>query len=136
MSRNSQGNTCARTPKLQSLIIYAHRTKRGTTSFKKTLRHRCFLVNFAKFYTTPFHRTHLEAAFDLCIALFFIIFFKRTNLLLIFGWLQTKTLSYSYTDLQNEKRTELDNGRYVRVIFVDITRRLTLLIIIYSLKNN
>ena len=95
-----------------------------------------FLWILQNFYTTPFHRTHLEAAFDLCIALFFIIFFKRTNLLLIFGWLQTKTLSYSYTDLQNEKRTELDSGRYVRVIFVDITRRLTLLIIIYSLKNN
>ena len=54
MSRNSLGSTYARTPKLQSLIIYAHGTKRGTTLFKKTLRHMCFLVNFAKFLYDTF----------------------------------------------------------------------------------
>ena len=56
ISQNSQGNICARDSfliKLQASGI------RPVTLLKKSLWHRCFSVNFAKFLRTPFRKEHL-----------------------------------------------------------------------------
>ena len=50
MSQNSQENTCAR---VCILIKLQASSPQPATLLKKTLWHRCFLVNFATFLRTP-----------------------------------------------------------------------------------
>ena len=54
MSQNSQENTCARASLLTKLQA------QPATLSKKTLWHRCFPVNFAKFQRTPFLTEHFR----------------------------------------------------------------------------
>ena len=49
ISQNSQKNTCA----IDSLLNKVA-DRRPVTLLKKSLRHRCFPVNFVKFLRTPF----------------------------------------------------------------------------------
>ena len=57
ISQNSQENTCASEFFLIKLQVLG---LRSATLLKRTLWHRCFPVNFAKFLRTPFLTEHLR----------------------------------------------------------------------------
>ena len=58
ISQDSQKNTCARVCFLIKLQVWAW-CLRPATLLKNRLRHRCFLLNFAKFLRTCFVTEHL-----------------------------------------------------------------------------
>ena len=81
ISQNSQENTCARD--------FLNKSCRPATLLQKSLRHRCFLVNFAKFLGTPFFTEHLRASVSENKEKQFILF----NALLMKTMLSIKVLS-------------------------------------------
>ena len=76
ISQNSPENTCDRLSFLNKVAGL-----RPATLLKNRLRHRCFLVNFAKFLRTPFYRrTPLVAAASVSLKLNIWIWYSNKTL--------------------------------------------------------
>ena len=91
VSQNSQVNTCARV----SFSI---------KFLKKRLWHSCFLVNFAKFLGTPFHRTTLDDCFSTCFFLLILVITFSNMFKNLFTVLQKN--NFISKSLKNNRRTE------------------------------
>ena len=85
----------------QSLLFHKAAGLRPTTLLKKRYRHRCFLMNFAKFYNTLFYETPLMAAFvEGATKTVFILFCTNYNIAIfskpiVFpGYLSSELITY------------------------------------------
>ena len=89
----------------QSLFFNKAAGLRPATLFKKRLWHSCFLLNFAKFLGTPFHRTPLDDCFSTCFFLLILVITFSNMFKSLFTVLPKKN-SFISKSLKNNRRTE------------------------------